>query len=292
MQCKWLGERVAKPNLRTVVRNVVTQTEAAGWGPNAKFAFPARGGTGGIWKAVAAQLDSETFRYGRSGYVKSVKTQKKVVKLADGRRVRYKHLISTAPVDKLLEMIEDERSEELLNMRSLAREKLVYSATIVIGIGFRGSLPERLISQCCEFFFSFPPSAKRNCERTLLTIISPRRTFSACTTTFVISGLYFPESDCPFYRATIFSNYSPHNVPSSDTPLRTLRAVDPTISVDQNTEKGGPYWSLMFEVCQSAAKPVNLETILEDTIQGALNTELASGTDEIVSLYMQRFERG
>jgi len=38
--------------------------EAAGWGPNAVFRFPQHGGTGGIWKKVAALLPSKRVRCG------------------------------------------------------------------------------------------------------------------------------------------------------------------------------------------------------------------------------------
>ncbi len=60
-------------------------------------------------------------------------------------------------------------------------------------------------------------------------------------------------------------------------------------------EEAGPYWSLMFEVSESYMKPVNRESgkfaggtwdgLVKETIQGALNTKLISGSDEIVSIY-------
>ena len=49
MQCKWLGERVAAPNLKMVISNTLNKKVAGNWGPNATFKFPARDGTGGIW---------------------------------------------------------------------------------------------------------------------------------------------------------------------------------------------------------------------------------------------------
>ena len=55
MQCSWLGERVATANVNRVIENVLKK-EDAGWGPNAVFRFPQKGGTGGIWKAVAKRL--------------------------------------------------------------------------------------------------------------------------------------------------------------------------------------------------------------------------------------------
>ena len=58
----------------------------------------------------------------------------------------------------------------------------------------------------------------------------------------------------------------------------------------------GPYWSLMFEVSESAEfKPVDQSPVtvggkqwpalVRDTIQGAINTKLISSADEIVSIY-------
>ncbi len=37
--------------------------------------------------------------------------------------------------------------------------------------------------------------------------------------------LYYPEADCPFYRATVFSHYAPANCPPPDARLRTLCLV-------------------------------------------------------------------
>ena len=59
------------------------------------------------------------------------------------------------------------------------------------------------------------------------------------------------------------------------------------------TNKPGPYWSLMFEISESQKyKPVDLATIVEETIQGAINTGMIEGSDEIVSIYHRRLEHG
>lgn len=63
--------------------------------------------------------------------------------------------------------------------------------------------------------------------------------------------MYFPEDNCPFYRVTNFHNYSPYNVPNGDI---------------EN------YFSLMCETSYSDHKPVSREGIVEDTIQGLINT--------------------
>jgi len=59
MQCEWLGERVATVDVTRAITNVLHNKEDAGWGPNAVFRFPLEGGTGGIWKKVAAKLPQE-----------------------------------------------------------------------------------------------------------------------------------------------------------------------------------------------------------------------------------------
>lgn len=82
--------------------------------------------------------------------------------------------------------------------------------------------------------------------------------------------MYFPEDNCPFYRVTVFSNYSPYNVPD-------IRE----------------YWSLMAEVSESPQKKVaGPEELLEQVIQGALNTRLIESRDEIVDVFQTRLEYG
>lgn len=103
--------------------------------------------------------------------------------------------------------------------------------------------------------------------------------------------LYFPEDNTPFYRATIFSNYSEFNVPASSTKLGTSRRAESSEPFDK-AERGGPYWSIMFEVCQSDQRHVDLENLLEETIKGAVATELLRPEDEIVSTYQRRFDHG
>ena len=245
MQCQWLGERVAAPDLKTVTKNVILQKTAGNWGPNATFRFPARGGTGGIWIAVANTLPKEHTRFGPRGTVKKVDADNKIVHLEDGQTIGYQKLISTMAVDSLVRKMDN---KELI---SLSRD-LFYSSTHIIGVGIRGSRPERIGDKC---------------------------------------WLYFPESNCPFYRATIFSNYSPNNQPQPSTKLPTLQLADGSAPPSKDAKKG-PYWSIMLEVSESSLKPVNQETMLSDSIAGLLNTAMLQPTDEIVSTYHRRFDHG
>jgi protoporphyrinogen oxidase len=245
MQCAWLGERVAAPNVKLVTKNIIQNKTAGNWGPNATFRFPAHGGTGNIWISLANTLPKEKTRFGKSGAVDKVDADKKIVHLVDGTSIKYNSLVTTMAVDSLVEKIGD---KELVTLS----KGLYYSTTHVIGVGIRGQRPERIGDKC---------------------------------------WLYFPEDNCNFYRATIFSNYSPNNQPADSVKLKTLYKADGT-KPDSDAATGGPYWSIMLEVSESTMKHVNRDTLLIDSIQGLVNTEMLRPTDEIVSTYVRSFDHG
>ncbi|MBA2565602.1 MAG: FAD-dependent oxidoreductase [Gemmatimonadetes bacterium] len=68
--------------------------------------------------------------------------------------------------------------------------------------------------------------------------------------------MYFPEPDCPFYRVTYLSNYSPEVVPDART-----------------------HYSLLAEVSRSVYKPVSLTSVVEEVLDGFVNTRLLSPAD-------------
>ncbi|KAF2436052.1 R182k-Udp-Galactopuranose mutase [Tothia fuscella] len=245
MQCQWLGERVAAPDLKSVTKNVILQKTAGNWGPNATFRFPAHGGTGGIWIAVADTLPKDKTRFGATGTVDKVNADKKEVAMADGSIIKYNSLVSTMAVDSLAERIGDKE------LTTLTKD-LFYSTTHVIGVGVRGERPERIGDKC---------------------------------------WLYFPEDNCPFYRATIFSNYSPNNQPAENVALSTLYLADGS-EPKSKSAVNGPYWSIMLEVSESSMKPVDRDSLLKDCIKGLVNTEMLKPTDEVVSTYVRAFDHG
>jgi hypothetical protein len=85
MNATWVGERVAAPNVKLLTRNVILDKVAGNWGPNATFRFPAEGGTGGIWIAVAKTLEREKTRFGAHGAVTKIDAEAKKVHLKDGQ---------------------------------------------------------------------------------------------------------------------------------------------------------------------------------------------------------------
>lgn len=129
---------------------------------------------------------------------------------------------------------------------------LFYSTTHVIGVGVRGERPERIGDKC---------------------------------------WLYYPEDNCPFYRATIFSNYSPNNQPQASKKLKTMQLADGS-KPQSSEEKEGPYWSIMLEVSESSMKPVDRENLMKDCMQGLVNTDMLKPGDEVVSTYHRAFDHG
>jgi len=111
-----------------------------------------------------------------------------------------------------------------------ATADLRYSSTHVIGIGLRGSAPAHLGGKC---------------------------------------WMYFPEDDCPFYRVTHFSHYSPNNVPDISR-----------------------YWSLMAEVSESDVKPVDARRVESETVDGLVNTGLVADRSQVHHTWHCRLPRG
>jgi protoporphyrinogen oxidase len=81
--------------------------------------------------------------------------------------------------------------------------------------------------------------------------------------------IYFPESDCPFYRVTVFSRYSPNNVPDISR-----------------------YWSVMAEVSESAFKPVSSAKVCDEIVNGLISTRIIAGARQVHHVWHRRLEYG
>ena len=216
---RWVGERVAVPDLERIRRNIAENRDDVSWGPNSTFRFPLVGGTGAIWEAVARALEPATFAMG----ARVERIERGRARLSNGETAAFETLISTIPLRKLVQMIDGISAEAVE-----AAERLVYSSTHVFGVGLRGGRP---------------PEVGRKC------------------------WMYFPEANSPYYRVTVFSNYSPRNVPEG-------------------------CWSLMAEVSESAAKPVDHRTIFDDVLRAFREDGLIGSEAEVVSRWHHREEFG
>jgi protoporphyrinogen oxidase len=214
MSYQWVGERVAAVDLTRVVSNALDGKEEKSWGPNNRFRFPLRGGTGQIWRTLASRLPDGAFRPNHRCV--RVDTAKRTVYFENGSHHNYDRLISTIPLDVLLSLSDIESLKPSI-------QRLRYSTVHVVGIGLKGTPPLHLQTKC---------------------------------------WMYFPEDNCPFYRATVFSNYSPNNVPD-------IRG----------------FWSLMVEVSESPCKPVDRAGLPDAVVTGLLATKLIESPSQIASLW-------
>jgi protoporphyrinogen oxidase len=115
-----------------------------------------------------------------------------------------------------------------LNDLAPLSKNLHHSSTIVIGLGLRFPIPEEI------------------------------RPFS---------WMYFPEGDCPFYRAAPLSNYTPYN-----------------------TKEG--HGSLILEISDSPYQPLHLEGLLRRCVKGCLSTGLIEREEDVVHHWQHRMEYG
>jgi protoporphyrinogen oxidase len=116
------------------------------------------------------------------------------------------------------------------DLDSVARSGLLSSSSNIIGLGIAGQPPETLRNK---------------------------------------NWIYFPESNCPFYRVTVFSNYAEANVPAP-----------------------GSTWSLMCEVSESGYRAVNQQSLVDSVVDGAVATGLVKDARQILSRWAYRAAYG
>ncbi len=109
-------------------------------------------------------------------------------------------------------------------------DALRYSATNVVGVGLDGPTPDHLRTKC---------------------------------------WMYFPDANSPYYRVTVFTNYSP-----------------------QNAAKPGRQWSLMTETSESPMKPVRQDSLAEETLLALEEDGLIPDRTKICSVVHKRLDQG
>jgi protoporphyrinogen oxidase len=148
---------------------------------------------------------------------------------ADARRVMLDSG-DVAPYDALISTMPLDALAPMVKNRPALDEHaaaFTYSSSHIVGIGLRGSTPPALSTKC---------------------------------------WIYFPEPHVPFYRATVFSNYSPNNAPAG-------------------------HWSMMAEVSESPDKPVNAATLVDDVIE-AMRVCHFIEPSQVVSRWHRRLDHG
>jgi protoporphyrinogen oxidase len=108
--------------------------------------------------------------------------------------------------------------------------QLRFSSTTVVGVGMSGETPAHLKTKC---------------------------------------WMYFPEPNSPYYRVTVFSNYSPNNVAHP-----------------------GNQWSLMAEVAQPRGQVADTKQIERETLRALQEDGLIQAPSAVVSVVSRHVEQG
>ncbi len=224
MNKTWIGERVAVIDIDRALKNVLFGSDDFGWGPNNQFKFPLKGGTGEFYRRFGPALGLTADGKEQPGShirlnkrATRIDADRKTVTFADGSTDHYDILISTMPLDVLCRDVLHGPVPPSLRDRAA---QLKHSSGYMVGIGLKSRTPG-----------GGTPDTK--------------------------SWMYFPEDNCPFYRVTYLSNYSPFMTP------------------DKNN-----YYSLLCETSESDAKPTvgrnnqSPEAMIELTIKGLENAGL------------------
>ena len=134
MQAGWIAERVSVPDAKRALRSVILGLDDAGWGPNNTFKFPRTGGTGEIYRRLAERL-APHIRYD-AGLV-GLDAKRRTARFADGSTAEYDALVSTMPVDLLVDLIDDCPSE----VRAAAAN-LQHNGVWIVGVGCERALAD------------------------------------------------------------------------------------------------------------------------------------------------------
>jgi len=142
MSKSWIGERVAVVDFERLLKNVLYAQDDIGWGPNNKFRFPVRGGTGEIYRRMAAYFPGK-LQHGKE--LAEVDPVRRTVSFADGSGDTYDVLISTMPLDLLVQGMKavDGRLLE-------ASQDLYHNNLLVLGIG----LKKKIETGRCWIYFA------------------------------------------------------------------------------------------------------------------------------------------
>lgn len=221
MNKQWIGERVAVIDVDRALKNTMLGTDDFGWGPNNKFKFPLKGGTGEFYSRFDRVLGYEN-RDGGGHIVLNAKVQHidvnaKKVYFTNGRVESYDVLVTAMPLDVLCrDLLSGQVPQEIRD----TAVRLKHSSGYMVGIGLKSRTPG-----------GGTPDTK--------------------------SWMYFPEDNCPFYRVTYLSNYSPFMTPDKHN-----------------------FYSLLCEVSESDHKPTsgdrgkNPDAVIDECITGLENAGL------------------
>lgn len=171
--------------------------------------------------------------------VEAIDVAKHTARLSTGEHITYTHLISSMPLNQLVKISRLPTPTPAALTKTRIKQICTYSSVHVIGIGLTGRPHKKLATKC---------------------------------------WMYFPESTVPFFRVTVFSNYSPANVPDAS-----------------------QHWSLMCEVSESMKindseqeiySDKKAQELIKKVIAGLRSVKLITANDQVISTWHHHAKLG
>ena len=127
MSHNWISERISVLDFKKSLKNVLLKKQDISWGPNTYFKFPLKGGTGEIFRNIASNFKNKVQLKKK---LKTIILKKKEIEFQDGSTCYYDYLISTIPVNVLVEKI---KSPPTLIKNNA--NKLISNKALIFGLG-------------------------------------------------------------------------------------------------------------------------------------------------------------
>jgi len=182
-----------------------------------------------------------TFRFPKKGGTGAI--WKRVAEMLGESYIQYRTPIQSIDLKKKVLITKDGKEisfgtllstmplDQLMKASGLKMKgELLHSSSHIVGLGVKGKTPEELKTKC---------------------------------------WIYFPGEESPFYRATVFSNYSESHTPDHKN-----------------------YWSLMCETAESSFRPVDAKNLINETQKGLIAAGILRKEDEVVSRWQFRAPYG
>ncbi len=127
MSKHWIAERVSVVDAERVIRNVILERDDVSWGPNNRFKYPLRGGTGEIYRRFLPYVERNLQLNKAAQWID---LERRLVGFADGTVTGYEVLISTIPIDQLVAF-----SRPVPEAVRQAAKALVHNSSYIVGVG-------------------------------------------------------------------------------------------------------------------------------------------------------------
>lgn len=134
MTCEWMSEYVPKPNLEDVF-NGALEDQSKGFGYNANFWYPQRGGIQALCDAWAVRVSNIHLNES----VTAIDLATRTVRFASGSSESYKKLISSMPLNKLVESLIGPVPEEV----KAASRQLRHNSVLIVNLGVQGEMTDK-----------------------------------------------------------------------------------------------------------------------------------------------------